>query len=511
MQGQRARVVKRVRYVPVNEMQAGTLELHSGVALLSELQEGYYQVDLQGRIQFANAVAAEMMCRRPGELVGKSYRDMIDADAAQDVRATGRTVLAAGEPRSIQVPAAVSSSGEQRVFEVSMAPLVEASGRRAGIHGLIRDVSAEVASKLGMHTVAQVYQRLVDNNPAAICLVDRDGFIRRANRSCERVLGYTVQELTGMHYVQLFPTDYDPSIHDNFAELLKGRMHRDNRLLRLRHKLGHIVDFGVKAVPADIDGKIEGVFYIGRDVSDYKRAEEIIIKSEKLAVIGQLAAGVAHEIRNPLTSLKGFVQLLEATVDSKPEYFQIMLSELDRIESIIQEFLLFAKPQISNFTFADPHEMLQHVIAIIQAEAMLHNVEVVDKLDPSVPMLWCEENHLKQVFMNILKNGVEAMPDGGTLTVEMTVDGDAVIICAVDNGCGIPPERIPKLGEPFYTTKEKGTGLGLMVSHRILEAHRGTMTIRSVLGRGTRVEVRIPLGGPEELQNRQDGPVAGLS
>ncbi|MDQ0190093.1 PAS domain S-box protein [Alicyclobacillus cycloheptanicus] len=348
------------------------------------------------------------------------------------------------------------------------------------------------------------YRSLVDNNPAAICLVSPEGRIVHANASCRDAVGYAADELIGMHYHDLLPPDYDKSIDDQFQSMIRGQISRANSYLRLVHKKGHIVDLGMKIVPVVRDEEVTGLFFVGRDVAEFRRAEELIIKSEKLAVVGQLAAGVAHEIRNPLTSLKGFIQLMRSTVDGKHEYFQIMLTELDRIESIIQEFLLFAKPQISDFRYVDPCHMLGQVIAIMQTQAMLNNVQIVNDVGSDMPAIWCDENHIKQVFMNLLKNSIEAMPTGGAIHVTSRSGPDGMVTFqVVDNGCGIPPERIPKLGEPFYTTKEKGTGLGLMVSHRIVEAHRGTLSIRSVVGKGTTVEISLPTDPPDDAESTE--------
>lgn len=344
-----------------------------------------------------------------------------------------------------------------------------------------------------------LYRSLVDFNPAAICLLNLDGRIIHANQVSAQLLGYTVDELTHMHFRDVL-TESSWGEAERWLSTNRGdRLFPDVRLyLTLRTKVGKETQFGVKAVPAYEGKQLAGVFVIGRDIEVSRRTEELIMKSEKLAVIGQLAAGVAHEIRNPLTSLKGFVQLFSSTPGVQPEFVHIMLSELDRIESIIQEFLVFAKPQAVTYGYSHPRDMLEHVIAIVQTEATIHGVLVVANWEDHLPDIWCDENQLKQVFLNVLKNAVEAMPNGGTIDVDVArTEDDEVLVQVRDQGVGIPEERIPKLGEPFYTTKEKGTGLGLMVSQRILQAHRATMDIQSQVGVGTTVEVRIPVNRPD--------------
>jgi signal transduction histidine kinase len=214
-----------------------------------------------------------------------------------------------------------------------------------------------------------------------------------------------------------------------------------------------------------------------------------------LAVAGQLAAGVAHEIRNPLTALKGFVQLMQHGEHAKGKYLDVMASELNRIDLIVSELLVLAKPQANTYKRKDVIEILENVITISETQAVLSNVEIETDYDPNLAPLECDENQLKQVFINFLKNAIESMHDGGRITVSVKRYGsNEVVIRFRDQGCGIPKEILAKLGEPFYTTKEKGTGLGLMVSHKIIEHHRGRIVVTSELNVGTIVDVILPMG-----------------
>ncbi len=230
------------------------------------------------------------------------------------------------------------------------------------------------------------------------------------------------------------------------------------------------------------------------DITQLKKTEELLRKSEKLAVVGELAAGVAHEIRNPLTTLKGFTQLLREEVDQKRlPLFDFMSSELERIEMITNEFMTIAKPQAIEYKATKIKKIINQVLAILEPQAILQNV-VINNLDIDTDIeVLCDENQLKQVFINIIKNAFEAMPNGGNLMVEIKEASNHYIAISIrDTGVGIPEEIIPKLCEPFYTLKEKGTGLGLMVSYRIIEAHKGNIEFSSELSKGTEVKVKLP-------------------
>jgi two-component system sporulation sensor kinase A len=234
---------------------------------------------------------------------------------------------------------------------------------------------------------------------------------------------------------------------------------------------------------------------ISQDITERKHTEELLRRSEKLSAVGQLAAGIAHEIRNPLTSLKGFVQLLRSGIeDKKHEYLGIMSSELERINCIVNELLMLAKPQRPHLQKADLCVLVKDVAALLETQAILNDIQITTHCDERVSTITCDENQLKQAFINILKNAIEASPKGGSITVIVKKRGrNQVLIRYIDNGCGIPDDQLTKILEPFFTTKEKGTGLGLMITHKIIEEHRGRIAIRSKLNRGTTFDVILPM------------------
>ncbi|NWK69620.1 PAS domain-containing protein [Bacillus paramycoides] len=235
------------------------------------------------------------------------------------------------------------------------------------------------------------------------------------------------------------------------------------------------------------------IMVIIRDITERKKTEELLNKSDTLAAIGQLAAGVAHEVRNPLTVIKGFIQLFQINKEDQEKYFDLMLSEIERIEAILQEFLSIAKTDEIPTEKKNIYKIFENVVSLINTKAIMTNIQVELIADSSEIIIECSENQLKQVFINILQNSIEAMPDGGKISIHMKeMNEDGVIIDIVDAGIGIPEERIKRLGEPFYSTKEKGTGIGLMLSYKIIESHQGAISIMSDVGVGTTVTIYLP-------------------
>jgi two-component system, sporulation sensor kinase C len=221
-----------------------------------------------------------------------------------------------------------------------------------------------------------------------------------------------------------------------------------------------------------------------------ERSEELV-HSDRLNMAGTLAAGIAHEIRNPLTSLRGFLQLLQKR---EPQYTEIMLSEVDRINHIVTELLELASPKESRFEPRLLQPLLQNVITLLQPQALLHQIQLIGNYgqDTGYLVVVCSELKLKQVFINLIKNAMEAMPDGGNIVITLAAEGEWARVEIADDGNGIPQELIDKIGNPFFTTKAEGTGLGLMISRRIVEDHKGRLSFRNLPKGGAAVTVGLP-------------------
>ncbi|MBS4175350.1 ATP-binding protein [Bacillus sp. FJAT-49736] len=257
---------------------------------------------------------------------------------------------------------------------------------------------------------------------------------------------------------------------------------------------GELKSFDVIKIPLfHENGTRKGLLTIGRDITQQKVAESILIKREKLSVVGELAAGIAHEIRNPLTSIKGLMQLMHEAGNVSDQYAKVMISEIDRINQIAGGLLALSKPQSKEINMVLLNEILQYVINILQPEALLKDVQFNLNAD-SQCKIEADRNGLIQVFINIIKNAMDAMPTGGIITVQCKKVMDKVHVIVSDQGRGIPPERLKKIAEPFFTLKEKGMGLGLTISQKIIQDHKGSFEFYSQEGRGTDVIIKLPCG-----------------
>jgi PAS domain S-box-containing protein len=336
------------------------------------------------------------------------------------------------------------------------------------------------------------YKQLIDSLPRAV-IIHQDNMVIYVNKEAVTMIGAKgKEEIIGTSIKNYLFPEYTERLNERMKQVKKETHPLNNIEYKFIRLDGSVFVFEGASMYITFEGK-EAVLSIGRDVTERKEhTEQLLQKSEKLALLGQMAAGIAHEIRNPLTSIKGFVQLFK-TEQHRVEYYDIVLSELDRINDIVGEFLVLAKPTAAVFAEKDVKELIKDVVTLINTQSILNNVQIFVEFECDLPKISCEENQLKQVLLNLLKNAIEAMPSGGNIDVKVKVKEEGKIsIQIIDQGIGIPKERIPTLGEPFYTTKEKGTGLGLMTCYKIIESHHGELTIESELNKGTTIEIILP-------------------
>jgi two-component system sensor histidine kinase HydH len=226
------------------------------------------------------------------------------------------------------------------------------------------------------------------------------------------------------------------------------------------------------------------------------QTDEQLRRADRLSALGELSAGMAHEIRNPLGSIKGAVEILKddySPDDTKYEFIQILLKETDRLNRIVQEFLGFARPKQPEFQQADINEALESVLTLTAQEARKSGISVRKRLDPAIGMRSFDSGMLKQAFLNLVLNAIQAMPKGGELTVESSVQNGMIEVKIADTGSGISEESRKKLFTPFFTTRKQGTGLGLAITYRIIEKHRGRIDVMSEPGKGAIFTVKIPI------------------
>lgn len=316
--------------------------------------------------------------------------------------------------------------------------------------------------------------------------LDYKGNIIFLNRKAEQISQKNKHEVIGKKVWDKFPFLKGETFEKSFLKTIKKQLPSQYEMYY--EKLS--VWFEIRLYP-----RKESVTLYFTDITQRKNNEEFLHKVDKLKVVGQLAAGVAHEIRNPLTAIKGFIQLFQTNREYNELYFDIMNTEFQRVESIIYEFLTLAKPHHeNNYIEEDICKIVKEVVTLENTNAIFKNIELNLNYDEESTLIHCDKNALKQVFINIIQNAIEATNTKGKIEILIKKHNhDLIEIICQDFGCGIPKNLIHRIGEPFYSLKEKGTGLGLMICYKIIENHKGTILIDSEEGKGTIVSVRLPI------------------
>lgn len=339
------------------------------------------------------------------------------------------------------------------------------------------------------------YRLLAEHSSDMIMLHDVNGVYQYISPSFNTILGYDTTDLLGSTspYDFIHPEDRH-KVMEHHRQLILGKNTAPLFSYRVkRSDQSYIwVESNIKGVFDEETGELTEIISVSRDIQQRMDTYELLKKSEKLAIVGRMAAAVAHEIRNPLTPIKGFITLLSDKREYDPFFIEVILSEINRIETIITEFLSLAKPNNRKMSGIQIDQLIVQVVNLIQTEALLENKQITVQMD-SIPKIMGDENSIKQVLLNVLRNALESLEEQGTIAVSLQLEEDYACIYVQDNGCGISKERLMKIGEPFYSTKEKGTGLGLMTSINIIENHRGKIEIDSEEGEGTTVKIYLPV------------------
>ena len=350
---------------------------------------------------------------------------------------------------------------------------------------------------------AGYYERLIASLPDAVVAVDRTGQIILWNpaaealfdRSATRALGRPVGELLGPG---------SQIVRDIRGVLASG----ESRLLadgELERRDGRTLPVSLVASPLlSHDGAVTGAVAIVRDLSRLKQLEDEVRRGERLSALGGMAVGIAHEIRNPLGAIRGAAQLLrrEAGPGSPWEHHvEVMLREIDRVNRIMEQLLDLARPIPLNLVLVNLAQLLDRILLLHEDAGRQQSVRMVRHYDPSLPPVPGDEDRLAQVFLNLVRNGIEAMPGGGTLTIVTrlpltspfeTAHRPLIEVQVRDEGEGIAPELLERVFDPFVTTKAQGLGLGLAIAHRIIEEHQGVITVESQPGKGTAFACFLP-------------------
>lgn len=348
-----------------------------------------------------------------------------------------------------------------------------------------------------------------------VVVTDVDGLVLIWNRAAEEMTGIAATDAVGKNIHTVFSDN--PAVKSQIEKTFSsGRSYSDYETeLTVKHRPPLPVGF-VTSLLTDNEGRPRGVILSIRDQAGVRDLKERMRRSDRLATLGMIAAGIAHEVKNPLVGIRGAAQLMKSELRSETgpgtsksliEYLDVILKEADRLNNVLEGILDFTRLKPLNIKAHNVHSILDRVL-LINEEAVRQNDVVLTRLyDPSLPEIIGNEDQLIQVFLNIIKNAIEAMPKGGKLTVitrmsdlftSVQADGKKhrlMVVKVGDTGPGIKQEHLTDIFTPFFTTKDKGVGLGLALSYQIVQEHLGTIRVESQENEGTTFSVYLPLAG----------------
>jgi PAS domain S-box-containing protein len=343
-----------------------------------------------------------------------------------------------------------------------------------------------------------ILQSAVENTNEAFVTIDENHTVLFFNKAAEEIFGYSRKEVIGRDLNVIMSPSCSKNHRQAVTRYVKtripGRIRHETEMLASRRN-GNTFPASISFSVTEVNGRL---FFTGivRDMTEKQALQEQIIRSERLSALGQLAAEVTHEIKNPLMLIGGFAQQLIRVIDDEKhlQKLNVITDEVKRLEKLLTDLREFHLPKTIASEKVYLKELLQEIYFMLKNDCEKKNIRTELKIDDKALLVTGDRSRLKQVFLNLFKNSMDAMEHGGVLSIQTTLSDDHVEITVADEGCGIPEKDKEKIFSPFFTTKKHGTGLGLCISKRIIEEHAdGSLSMKSKEGKGTSFKISLPV------------------
>lgn len=367
--------------------------------------------------------------------------------------------------------------------------------RIVGIHGEIGEIADEVNKMAeGILNARSLSENVMDSMIDSVITVDINGNITFMNKAVINLLEVNLDEVIDKPYLKSM---FNDGVFKSF--LMKTLETGANYVgVEMEYPANgkHLYISSSSSRLFDSAGNFIGAVLTFKDITEKKRLEQQVYRADKLSALGVMMAGVAHEIRNPLTAIKSLIQYLQEgnTEDERKEFYPLIIKEVNRANKIIEELLYFARPSDAHILPVDVNQLIKESIDFTKSLAK-NKVKYHLKFEENLPNIEIDPEQFKQVFLNILFNSIQAIENSGEITIESLLDTEQgmVVLHFTDTGCGIKEENLDKIFDPFYTSKIEGTGLGLAVVQRIITSHKGDVWLQNIQSGGVRVTIQIPI------------------
>src|SRR6266403_542025 len=488
--------------------------------LFESLLEGIYITTPDGLIVDANPALVRMLGYDSKEELLKRRVPEIFADRAE--RKTIQEQIEREPMIQAREITLIRKDGTSIVCLNTASAARDNTGRVVRYQGALTDITERREMERRLHQQQEFASRLVDSFPDLILVLDTEAHYNFVSPRCKEILGYDVEDMQHLEFGgRTHPEDL-PSALSLYKDIIAGTQTFASLEIRVRHKLGDWRRIRFNFSPlSDEKGNIEGVVLSGRDVTELKRLEEQLIQAEKLAAMGQMLAGVAHELNNPLTAILGVTELLRERLgadDSTKRQLELTHRQARRAARIVQNLLEFSRPASPQKKPLDLNNILERTLQLHEHSLRRNNIQVDSRLPGELPGVIGDANQLIQVFLNLITNAEQAIRevrDSGRIQIRAGRNGNQLTITVQDDGVGIRPEALPRIFDPFYTTKRPGggTGLGLSICMSIIREHGGNIEAETLPAGGTAFTVTLPIAIgqlPELLPAPADIPLEAV-
>lgn len=432
----------------------------------------------EGILEYVSSSLKNILGYESGRFLGKRNLKIIHSEDRHRIVEFVLQLITNCSSGSIQYRA-LHAGGYYVWLESIGNTLVDNKGQFREIVFATRDITARKVVEQRLKDQVEHHRSLIDNMNELLYTYDREYKFTFGNKKALETTGYTIEERIGTSLLEVIP-ERDRSYVQKQADkrLFDGIPGSYEHTIRCKD--GKEILVRVKSSSIKVNGEITGGLVLAEDITDQRKMEKEMARLAQLHIVGEMAAGMGHEIRNPMTTVKGFLQILRQDEELKKyqQNIDIMLEELERANEIISEFLSLAKNKIVNLQLMNINSIINALFPLLQADAIVADKSVCLDLK-EIPDLMLDEKEIRQLILNLVRNGLEATPVHGEIYIRTYSKANQVIMTVEDSGNGIDPKVMDKLGTPFFTTKEEGTGLGLAVCYSIIERHNASVNIDS--------------------------------
>ena len=466
-------------------------------ALIDSAVDGIIVIDAQGRVETFNPAAERLFGYRQQEVVGRNVTMLMPSPYREEHDRYLSRYLETGHAKIIGIGREVTGlrrDGTAFPLHLSVGEMMVAGERK--FTGIVHDLTERTKLIEQLRGSEERWRSVVESAVDGIVVIDSNGRIEAFNPAAERLFGYQASEVLGRNVNLLMPSPYHEE-HDGY--LARYLATGDARIIGIgREVMGRRRDgttfplqLSVGEMSFGGERKFTGILH---DLTARVRMEEQLREQASLVRLGEMAAVIAHEIKNPLAGIRGAVQVIGGRLPSDSREAAVtgeIISRIDTLNGLIQDLLLFARPPLPKPTLVDVSSLIATTVDLLVSDAALSGMDI--QVEGASPPIVADPELLKIVFQNLIVNGAQAMRGSGSIRVSVGASDDTCHVRFTDAGPGIPLDILQKVFTPFFTTKARGTGLGLPTAKRLVEAHRGTIHVECPPAGGTTVTIRLPL------------------